>query len=85
MARFYGIRAKETGQNLNECTRIVNELPRMNRSTRIHLDLPVYRIHVPGSSALKVDRSVVCGRARTFVRLYTEFSPGLAEILHPGG
>ena len=30
MARFYGIRAKETGQNLNECTRIVNELPRLN-------------------------------------------------------
>ena len=32
MARFYGIRAKEMGQNLNECTRIVNELPRLNRS-----------------------------------------------------
>ena len=32
MARFYGIRAKETGQNLNVGTRIVNELPRMNRS-----------------------------------------------------
>ena len=32
MARFYGIRAKETGQNLNGCTRIVNELPRLNRS-----------------------------------------------------
>ena len=28
MARFYGIRVKETGQNLNEGTRIVNDLPR---------------------------------------------------------
>ena len=65
MARFYGIRAKETGQNLNECTRIVNELPRMNRSIpRIHLDLPVYCVHVPGSSALNLDRLGACGRAR---------------------
>ena len=32
MARLYGIRAKETGQNSNECTRIANELPRLNRS-----------------------------------------------------
>ena len=30
-ARFYGIRAKETSQNLNEGTRIANELPRLNR------------------------------------------------------
>ena len=32
MARLYGIRAKETGQNVSQGTRIVNELPRLNRS-----------------------------------------------------
>ena len=40
MARFYGILAKKAGQNLNEGTRIVNELPTKGSEKRTNLQAP---------------------------------------------
>ena len=46
MARFYGTRAEETGQNVNEGTRIVNELPRLNRPLPECIEIYPYTVYM---------------------------------------
>jgi hypothetical protein len=77
MARFYGVRLVDTG-----CFECMYHF--LSNITRMYLGLPVFCVHVPGSTVAQIDRlggaRGACGRVRACIRCARWWAPAPTRI-----